>query len=59
MTNKRGGEDYSDTSSVFSLARDIITLVLIDFIKLGGSAMGACSPRKISISNSEMVPGGF
>ena len=29
----KGGEDYSNTSSIFSLARNII--VLIDFLKLG------------------------
>ena len=33
-TALRGGKDYSNTSSVFSLARNII--VLIDFLKLGG-----------------------
>ena len=31
----RGGEDYSNTSNAFSLAKNIIEL--IDFLKLGGS----------------------
>ena len=32
----KGGEDYSNTSNAFSLARNII-VELIDFLKLGGS----------------------